>query len=152
MSSGFVDSAAHVIAIIVIIIVPVVGIAVFWLVHILPEKIAEDRHHPQKDAIKTLCLLSLVFGGLLWPLAWLWAYSKPVFHKLAYGTDKHEDFYKVERPADEAAAQELSARQLAPENPEVLREEVTRLRQRLAELEGREVPPPPPEGMRSWKS
>jgi hypothetical protein len=32
--------------------------------------------------------LSLVFGGLLWPLAWLWAYSKPVFHKLAYGTDK----------------------------------------------------------------
>ena len=24
--------------------------------------------------IRTLCLLSLVFGGLLWPIAWLWAY------------------------------------------------------------------------------
>jgi len=152
MSSGFVDSAAHVIAIIVIVLVPVVGIAVFWLVHILPEKIAEDRHHPQKDAIKTLCLLSLVFGGMLWPLAWLWAYSKPVLHKIAYGTDKHEDFYTVERPAGEAAPEELSARERAPEDPEILREEVTRLRQRLAELESREVPPPPPEGMRSWKS
>jgi hypothetical protein len=32
--------------------------------------------------------LSLVFGGLLWPIAWLWAYSKPVVHKMAYGTDK----------------------------------------------------------------
>ena len=34
-----------------------------------------------------LCLLSLFFGGLLWPIAWLWAYSKPVLYKMAYGTD-----------------------------------------------------------------
>ena len=54
----------------------------------MPEKIAERRGHPQLDAIKTLCLLSLVFGGLLWPIAWLWAYSKPVLHQLAYGTDR----------------------------------------------------------------
>ena len=106
MSSGFVDAAAHVIAIVVIILVPIVGISVFWLVHILPEKIAEKRHHPQKDAIKTLCLLSLVFGGMLWPIAWLWAYSKPVFHKMAYGTDKHEDYYAVTGPVQENPAQD----------------------------------------------
>ena len=58
----------------------------------LPEKIAEKRHHPQKDAIHTLCLLSLVFGGLLWPIAWLWAYTKPVGYRMAYGTEKHEDY------------------------------------------------------------
>ena len=81
------DSIAEVLAWVVIVIVPVVGIAVFWIIHILPEKIAEKRHHPQAKAIQTLCLLSLVFGGLLWPLAWLWAYSKPVFYKMAYGTD-----------------------------------------------------------------
>ena len=63
-------------------------IVLFWLVHILPEKIAHKRHHPQFEAIRTLCLLSLVFGGLLWPIAWIWAYSKPVMHKMAYGTDK----------------------------------------------------------------
>jgi hypothetical protein len=84
---------ANGIAIGVIILVPIIGIVVFWLVHILPEKIAHKRHHPQQEAIQVLCLLSLVFGGLLWPLAWLWAYSKPVLHKMAYGTDKHDDYY-----------------------------------------------------------
>jgi hypothetical protein len=98
-SSDLVDTVASVLAIIILIAVPVGGIALFWLVHILPEKIAERRHHPQKDAIKVLCLLSLVFGGMLWPLAWLWAYTKPVLHQLAYGRDKHEDFYAGEGKA-----------------------------------------------------
>ena len=84
------DKVADVITWVVLILVPIIGVAVFWLVHILPEKIAEKRHHPQAKAIQCLCLLSLVFGGLLWPLAWLWAYTKPVMHKLAYGTDKHD--------------------------------------------------------------
>ena len=78
----------NVVAWLALIIVPVVLIAVFWIVHILPEQIAEKRKHPQLEAIKTLCLLSLVFGGMLWPLAWLWAYTRPVIHKMAYGTDK----------------------------------------------------------------
>ena len=81
------DTVADVIAWFAFIIVPPVLIGVFLLVHILPEKIAEKRRHPQLGAIKCLCLLSLCFGGLLWPIAWLWAYSKPVLHKMAYGTD-----------------------------------------------------------------
>src|SRR5262245_38040669 len=81
------DSLATGIALFVIFVVPVVLIALFWMVHILPEKIAHKRHHPQFEAIRTLCLLSLVFGGLLWPFAWIWAYTKPVVHKIAYGTD-----------------------------------------------------------------
>ena len=81
------DAVADVIAWIALIIIPVVGIAVFWLVHILPEKIAEQKRHPQAKAIQVMCLLSLVFGGMLWPVAWLWAYTKPVLHKMAYGTD-----------------------------------------------------------------
>ena len=87
------DTMADWLSIFVLILVPVGGIVLFWLVHILPEKIAEKKHHPQQDAIKTLCLLSLVFGGLLWPIAWLWAYTKPVGYKMAYGTDKHEDYF-----------------------------------------------------------
>jgi len=81
------DTMATYLALFVIFIVPVVLVVVFWLVHILPEQIAHKRNHPQFEAIRTLCLLSLVFGGLLWPIAWLWAYSKPVLHKMAYGTD-----------------------------------------------------------------
>jgi CBS domain containing-hemolysin-like protein len=84
------DSLANGIAWVVLIIAPIIGIVVFWLVHILPEKIAHKKMHPQTRAIQCLCLLSLCFGGLLWPLAWLWAYSKPVMYKLAYGTDVDE--------------------------------------------------------------
>jgi hypothetical protein len=82
------DKLATFLAIFVLFLVPIVLIVLFWMVHILPEKIAHKRHHPQFEAIRTLCLLSLVFGGLLWPLAWIWAYTKPVMHKIAYGTDK----------------------------------------------------------------
>jgi CBS domain containing-hemolysin-like protein len=93
LSGEALDKAADVLALLVIIVVPVVAIVVFWLVHILPEKFAHKRHHPQRDAIQVLCLLSLAFGGLLWPFAWLWAFTKPVAHRAAYGTDKHEDYY-----------------------------------------------------------
>jgi hypothetical protein len=81
------DKLATFLALFILFIVPIVLIVLFWMVHILPEKIAHKRNHPQFEAIRTLCLLSLVFGGLLWPLAWIWAYTKPVMHKLAYGTD-----------------------------------------------------------------
>jgi hypothetical protein len=87
------DSAAMYLAWFIIIFVPIGAIALFWLVHVLPEKIAHQRHHPQRDAIHVLCLLSLVFGGLLWPIAWLWAFTKPVTYKLAYGTEKHDDYF-----------------------------------------------------------
>jgi hypothetical protein len=84
------DAIANAIAWVVLIIAPIIGITVFWLIHILPEKIAHKKKHPQTGAIQCLCLLSLCFGGLLWPIAWLWAYTKPVLHKLAYGTDVDE--------------------------------------------------------------
>ncbi len=82
------DAVANGAAWVVLFIAPLAAIGIFLIIHILPEKIAEKKQHPQLDAIKTLCLLSLVFGGMLWPLAWLWAYTKPVIHKMAYGTDK----------------------------------------------------------------
>src|SRR5262245_43198953 len=91
MHSGeMVDTIADYLAIFVLVFVPGLLIWLFWMVHILPEKIAERRGHPQADAITTLCLLSLLFGGLLWPLAWIWAYSRPVFYKMAYGHDRVE--------------------------------------------------------------
>jgi hypothetical protein len=57
-----------------------------------------------------------VFGGLLWPIAWLWAYSKPVFHKMAYGTD-------VDHSHDQEAGEKSAT------------SELEQLRARVAELE-----------------
>jgi hypothetical protein len=118
------NKVADIISWVVLIVVPVVGIVLFWLVHILPEKIAEKKHHPQAKAIQILCLLSLFFGGLLWPLAWLWAYTKPVFHKMAFGTDAVEPEHggkDTPTPAVDDA------------------QEVRRLRARLAELEAKQA-------------
>ena len=108
------DKLATFLALFVIFVVPVVLIALFWMVHILPEKIAHKRHHPQFEAIRTLCLLSLVFGGLLWPIAWLWAYSKPVMHKMAYGTDKLRSRETTATRRDEAAQGEPARAAGAP--------------------------------------
>jgi CBS domain containing-hemolysin-like protein len=126
-----IDKAADVLAVVVLILVPIGGIYLFWKVHVLPEIVAEKRHHPQKDAIKTLCILSLFFGGLLWPIAWLWAYSKPVMYKLAYGTDKHEDFYKEQAEQKAAEAGES-------EDLEALKTQIARLEARVAKLSKKE--------------
>jgi len=119
-----VDKIADILTWVVIVIVPIVGITVFWLVHVLPEKIAHKRHHPQTEAIQVLCLLSLVFGGMLWPLAWLWAYSKPVLYKMAYGTDKvvPDDAEGTPTPVEEGRD---------------LREDVARLRSDLERIVSR---------------
>jgi CBS domain containing-hemolysin-like protein len=122
LSGEALDSAANVLSWVVLVVVPVVGIVVFWLIHILPEKIAEQRRHPQAKAIQTLCLLSLLFGGLLWPLAWLWAYTKPVLHKLAYGTDVADDH------AEPGAAEPATLG---------VYDDIGQLRERLAALEAR---------------
>lgn len=116
------DKVADVLSWVVLVVAPIVAIAVFWLIHILPEKIAEKRKHPQAKAIQTLCLLSLFFGGLLWPLAWLWAYSKPVFYKIAYGADTVETEHggKTGQVPDEYNTDAV---------------ETQRLRTRVAELE-----------------
>ena len=113
------DSIANGISWVVLIIAPIIGIAVFWMVHILPEKIAEKKKHPQAKAIQCVCLLSLCFGGILWPLAWLWAYTKPVLHKMAYGTDVDESHG---HPGHEVTEED---------------KEIEELRTRIAELEAK---------------
>jgi len=117
------DMMADVLSWMVLVIAPITVIALFWLVHILPEKIAEKKKHPQAKAIQVLCLLSLAFGGMLWPLAWLWAYSKPVMYKLAYGTDEVEPEHGAPPPPRADAVKPVVA------------SEMRLLEQKIAELE-----------------
>ena len=98
------DAIANGISWVVLVIAPIIGVAVFWIIHVMPEKIAEKKKHPQTHAIHCLCLLSLCFGGLLWPIAWLWAYTKPVLHQLAYGTDVDESLGHPEKKSEATEA------------------------------------------------
>jgi hypothetical protein len=134
LSGDALDTAANVMSWVVLILVPVIVIVLFWMVHVLPEKIAHKRHHPQTKAIQTLCLLSLVFGGLLWPLAWLWAYTKPVAYKAAYGTEKADEYFD-----------EMGDRVRAGT---VLREEAFHLREELEAMEARGALPPKLRGLK----
>jgi hypothetical protein len=89
LPADMIDGFANIVSWVVLILMPVGLIAGFWYVHILPDTIAKRREHPQRDAIHALCVLSFFVGGLLWPLAYLWAYTRPTMYKLAYGTDKY---------------------------------------------------------------
>lgn len=127
------DAAADILAWVILIVMPIAAIVIFWLVHILPEQIAEKRHHPQQEAIKTLCLLSLVFGGLLWPIAWLWAYTRPVMYRMAYGTEKHESYF--EEMGEKARTGASTA------------EEIRRLREELEVMQSRGALPAALQGL-----
>jgi len=128
LSGDALDTMADIIAVVVLIVVPIVVIVVFWLVHVLPEVIAEKRHHPQAAAIQTLCILSLFFGGLLWPLAWLWAFTKPIGYRMAYGTDKAESWHE-----------EMGGK---AKGGTILREELDHLRTELDTMASRGALPP----------
>lgn len=117
LSGEALDTAANWLSWVILFLVPAVAIGGFLFVHVLPEKIAEKKHHPHKDSIKVLCILSLFFGGMLWPIAWLWAYTKPIGYRMIYGTEKHEDYY-LEK------AQELHEGKMSAEDAAALRAEL----------------------------
>jgi hypothetical protein len=110
---------------VVILVVPFAVIYIFWKIHILPELYAEKIHHPQTKLIQVICIMSIIFGGILWPLAWILAYSKPVLHKMAYGTDKSDEYYSD--PESDHAGKPLT---LA-----VVDDEITNLKEKLSGLE-----------------
>jgi CBS domain containing-hemolysin-like protein len=158
LSGDALDTAADVLSWIVILLVPALAIALFWIVHVLPEKIAEKRHHPHKDSIHVLCILSLFFGGMLWPFAWLWAYTKPVGYRAIYGSEKHDDYYIEE--GEKALAGKLSAEQvehlrlelLAMQAKGPLSPELRQLSDRLERLHGLPVAAAPALAVRSVRS
>jgi len=129
-NSGLEDKIADVVVWVVVILVPIVGVTVFWVLHVWPERVAEQRHHTQAAAIQALCLMSLVFGGLLWPLAMLWAYMKPMEFKLARDEDDPQG-----RP--DAVLKRTPVSVVHADNTEVitLREQVAAMQRRLDTIE-----------------
>lgn len=70
---SFVDIFTWVV--LLIIITTVVGIIAFlglWL-----GKVAQQRNHPQAEAIQIGSWVTLLFGFVLWPLVLIWAYTRP---------------------------------------------------------------------------
>jgi hypothetical protein len=62
---------------VVLILLTVAGLAGAVFLASLPGKIAADRGHPQSDAIRVAGWLGLLTMGLLFPIALIWAYTRP---------------------------------------------------------------------------
>ena len=43
----------------------------------LPKWIAVKRNHPQVDAINAASWIALAFGGVAWPIVFVWAFLRP---------------------------------------------------------------------------
>ncbi len=144
LSGDALDAAANGLSWFILIVMPPAVIGLFWMVHVLPQKAAEKRHHPQKEAIHVLCLLSLVFGGLLWPLAWLWAYTRP---SIVGDVDRHGKARRLFRRTRRSGGSAASCRSIAivchPRRTRrsrgrgFLSEDLRRLRDRLKRAEQR---------------
>jgi hypothetical protein len=61
-----------------IVMAVLLGVAIWAAVVLggLPGRIADQRGHPQADAIRVAGWFGLVMLGLLWPIALIWAYTR----------------------------------------------------------------------------
>ena len=66
------------------------GLLLFLKLGSLPGKKAAERNHPQAEAINILGWLGLIFGGVGWIVALVWAHTKPVFAPVAQGPAEDE--------------------------------------------------------------
>lgn len=62
---------------VVLIVLVGAGLVGAGLLGSLPGKIAADRGHPQAEAIRVTGWLGLLTMGLFFPIALVWAYTKP---------------------------------------------------------------------------
>ena len=60
-------------------------VGVWVMIAILPGRIAKKRGHPQADSINVLGWFGAITMGILAPIAFAWAYSKPVFRPIELG-------------------------------------------------------------------
>ena len=78
----------------------------------LPGKLAHSRAHPQADAINVCGWLGIVTLGIAWPVALVWAYTRPT---AAGSASVQEAEYAQSVEAMKRSVDELSQRLTAAE-------------------------------------
>ena len=71
--------AFDIIAFVVFAVLLAAAVIIVVVLGSLPGRIARSRGHPQAAAINVCSWLGLATLGLLWPIAFIWAFSKPLF-------------------------------------------------------------------------
>jgi hypothetical protein len=66
-----------IIAFVVFAVLLVAAVVIVVTVGSLPGQVAQKRGHPQAAAITVASWLGIATGGILWPLALIWAFLRP---------------------------------------------------------------------------
>jgi len=87
-------------ALVVLIIMVGILIAAWFMLAMLPGQIARKRNHPQADAINVMGWWGALTLGILAPIAWVWAYTRPVIQPIEVSSDP----VPVPEPDEEVAS------------------------------------------------
>jgi len=55
-----------------------VGVVIVVSLGKLPGQLAQRWNHPQASAINAMSWIGIATGGLLWPIAFIWAFTTPI--------------------------------------------------------------------------
>lgn len=69
-------SALDIFALVILVILGSTIVGCILLVGYLPGRIARERSHPQAEAVSVCGWMGILTGGLLLPVAFVWAYLK----------------------------------------------------------------------------
>lgn len=78
-------------ALFVLIVLVIAVVGVWVLLGMMPGKIAAQRNHPQAEAINVCGWWGVLTLGILLPLAFIWAYTKPDNQQLVSSADPGTD-------------------------------------------------------------
>ncbi|UCE90706.1 MAG: DUF3302 domain-containing protein [Pseudomonadota bacterium] len=65
-------------ALVVLLILLAAVVAVWIILGMLPGRIARERNHPQAEAINMCGWWGVLTLGILLPVAYIWAYTRPI--------------------------------------------------------------------------
>lgn len=83
-SFGVLDAFAFVVFAVLIF----VGVIIVVNLGKLPGQLAQKWSHPQASAINAMSWIGIATGGLLWPIAFIWAFTNPFGAKSAIKEDQ----------------------------------------------------------------
>lgn len=70
-------TSLDVFALVILLVLLLTGLGIGVFLAVAPGRIATDRGHPQAEAIAVCGWWGLITFGLLLPLAWIWAFTRP---------------------------------------------------------------------------
>jgi hypothetical protein len=90
-----------------------VGVVIVVNLGKLPGQLAHKWNHPQASAINAMSWIGIATGGLLWPIAFIWAFTMPFGTKSA-----KSDQQSTSAIEPDAAASRLTALHKPPSDKE----------------------------------